>query len=306
VDRPRSAWLDGELVPYDDATVHLSSSALHFGPVAFEGIRCYGFPDGRTNLFRLTEHVERLGASARGLHLEVPFSPPELAAACRRTVVANGHHDAYIRPVAFPAPGGLGFGRPGGRAQTCVLSFPWRNDVLEKSQRRGIRLHVSSVTRTEAHPVISKSKISANYAAGLLAMHEARQAGVDDALLLDATGAVAEATTANVFAVWGERVVTPPLSLPILAGITRDALLVLGRQLGLDVGEKAFDVDELGAADEIFLCGTTSEVTPVREVDGRAVGDGTPGPVTIRLLRALQDEIGGHGATHPWSHPLSD
>ena len=297
-------WMNGSVVPHDDAKLHVSSTALHFGPTAFEGIRCYAFDDGRTNFFRLSEHIERLHASARALHLEIPFSAEELEQACMEVVLANGHADAYIRPVAFPGAGTLGFGRPGGPAETCILSFPWQNAHLERSQARGIRVHISSVIRTEAHPVMSKSKISANYAAGLLAIYEAREAGYDDALLLDGAGAVAEASTSNVFAAWGGRLVTPPLRLPILAGITRDALITLGREEGLDVVEETFDAGELASADEVFISGTTSEITPVREVDGRQVGDGTPGPVTRRLMTALSNAILGHGPERGWSHPL--
>jgi branched-chain amino acid aminotransferase len=297
-------WMNGKLVPYDQAKLHVSSTALHFGPVAFEGIRCYAFSDGRTNFFRLSEHIARLRASASALHLEIPFSAAEIARACMQTVLANGHSDAYLRLLAFPGAGALGFGRPGGPAETSVLSFPWQNAHLERSQRRGIRAHVSSVIRTEAHRVMSKSKISANYAAGLLAIHQAREAGCDDAFLLDASGAVAEASTANVFAVLAGRIATPPAHLPILPGITRDALLVLSRELGIDAAERTFDARELASADEIFIVGTTAELTPVREVDGRKIGDGVPGPLTAKLLSALQGAVRGEGPDRGWTHPL--
>jgi branched-chain amino acid aminotransferase len=300
----KAIWMDGDLVPYDDARIHVATSALHFGPTAFEGIRSYGSDRHWAHFFRLREHLERLGASARALHLEVPFSTADLEEACDATLVANGFAEAYIRPLVFAGSGALGFGRPGGPSQTCVLAFPWDNAHVERSQRRGISVHVASVVRTQGHPMLSKSKISANYAAGILAVHDARAAGCDDAILLDPQGWVAEAPTANVFAVWGERVVTPPLELPILAGITRDTLLVLARDLGIDVAEETFDCERLRSANEIFLCGTTSEVTPVRALDGRPVADGAPGPVTAALAGALRDALSGRGPDRNWIRPV--
>ena len=299
-----SKWIwNGKLIPHDDAKIHVGSSALHFGPNAFEGIRCYGFTSGRSVFFRLREHIERLLASAHSLHLEIPFSPEELERACIETVLANGHSNAYVRPLIFPGSGALGFGRSSGFAECYILSFPWQNEHVERSQKQGIRLHVASVIRTQAHPLMSKCKISANYAAGLLAIYEARKAGCDDALLLDAAGSVAEASTANVFAVWGNRIATPPLHLPILAGITRDTLLVLAGELGMDVNEATFDVQTLASADEIFIAGTTCEVTPVCYVDGRKVGDGVPGPITTKLLTALQEAVRGVGPDRGWLTP---
>jgi branched-chain amino acid aminotransferase len=301
---PSWIWMNGKLVPHDSAMIHVGSTALHFGPVAFEGIRCYSFPDGRTNLFRLEEHVQRLLASADAVHLKVPYSCAEIKSACMETAVANRHFDAYLRPLIFPGSGTLGFGRPGGVAETCVLSFPWQNAHLERSQRRGIRVHVSSVIRTEGDRVMSKSKISANYAAGLLAIYEARQAGCDEAFLLDSSGAVAEASTANIFAIWGSRIATPPANLPILPGITRDTLIILAKELGFQVDEKTFDAQELLSADEIFITGTTAELTPVREVDGYRIGEAVPGPVTAKLLTTLLGAVRGAGPDRGWVHPL--
>ncbi len=297
-------WMNGKLIAHDEAKLHVGSTAMHFGPVVFEGIRCYALGSGRANFFRLGEHIERLHASSRALHLDISFTPAEIERACMETVLANGHCDAYLRLLVFPGARALGFGRPGGPAEVCVLSFPWQNAHLEKAQRRGIRVHISSVIRTEAHPVMSKSKISANYAAGLLAIREARNAGCDDAFLLDGSGAVAEASTANVFAVWGDRVVTPPAHLPILPGITRDTLLVLARDMGIDATEGIFDTHELLSADEVFISGTTAEITPVREVDARKIGDRVPGPVAAKLLGALQEAVRGQGPDRHWSRPL--
>lgn len=300
---PNSIWMNGRLIPYGDANLHVSSSALHFGPTAFEGIRCYAQRDGSGNLFRLREHIRRLYSSASALHLRIPFEEAEMMAACIETVAANGHCEAYVRPIVFPGAGVLGFGRSAGQAaEVCVLSFPWDNAALEKCQRRGIRVHVSSVLRVEADPVMSKSKISANYAAGLLAIHQARQAGCEEAILLDCHGAVAEASTANVFAVWGDRAITPPSTFPILNGVTRDALLTLAGELGISVKEDTFGVRELTSADEIFISGTTCEVTPVREVNGQKIGQDSPGPMTTALLGALQAAVRGEGVDRGWTN----
>lgn len=296
-------WMNGRIIAYREATLHVSSSALHFGPTAFEGIRCYAEAERGGNLFRLREHIQRLQASCAAVHLRLPFSDSELMAACSEIVRSNGHWDGYIRPVVFPRSGALGFGRNGGQAaEVYVLSFPWENAPLEKSQRRGIRVHISSVIRTEAHPLVSKSKISANYAAGLLAICEAHNAGCDEAFLLDRHGAVAEASTANVFGVWGNRLRTPPSSLPILNGITRDALLTLAIGMGLHATEESFEMQELAQADEVFICGTTCEVTPVREINGQKVGKGVPGPITVSLLRALHAAIRGEGIDRGWTN----
>jgi branched-chain amino acid aminotransferase len=295
--------MNGRIVAYNEGSLHVGSSALHFGPTAFEGIRCYAQGDGVGNLFRLREHVQRLQSSCEAVHLQIPFSESELMSACVETVRANEHWDGYVRPVVFPKSGTLGFGRSVGQAaEVCVLSFPWENAPLEKSQRRGIRVHISSVIRTEAHPVLSKSKIAANYSAGLLAIYEARKAGCDEAFLQDCYGTVAEASTANIFAVWGNRLRTPPSSLPILKGITRDTLLTLAAGMGLNANEEAFTTQELAQADEVFISGTTCEVTPVREINGRKVGECTPGPVTMDLLCALQAAIRGEGFDRGWTN----
>lgn len=298
-------WKNGALVSSDEATVHVSSTALHFGPVAFEGIRCYAGADGGGNLFRLKEHIDRLLASAGALGLSVSFPAGQLRKACADTVLANDHLDAYLRALVFPGSRMLGFGRPAGDAEVCILSFPWHNAHLERAQQRGIRVHVASAIRTEAHKTMSKSKISANYAAGLLAIQEARNVGYDDALLLDASGAVAEASTANVFAVFDGALVTPPASLPILPGITRDTLLVLADELGIEAGEQTFDARRLADADEVFISGTTTELTPVREVDGKTIGQEVPGPITARLLAALHSAIAGQRPDRGWAYPLT-
>lgn len=300
--RPAWVWKNGELVPHREATFHVAATALHFGPAAFEGIRAYGLPDGRVNVFRARAHLERLTTSAQTFGCTIPFSVEELERACVETARANDHHDAYLRPIAFAGGEGLGFGRPDNPTEVCVLSFPWDGRHLASAQRRGLRAHVTSVRRAEGHPSLSKAKVSANYAAGLLAAQQARRAGFDEALLLAGDGAVAEAATSNVFAVWGDRLVTPPGELPILRGVTRDAVLTLARELGIEASEERFSVGAMAEATEVFLCGTTSEITPVREIDGRPVGDGAVGPITRALLDALSCAIRGEGPDRGWGH----
>jgi len=300
---PEWVWKNGELVRYSEANIHVSSAAVHFGPVAFEGIRCHPCEEAEGNCFRIHDHIERLQRSARALNLDVPFSTPEVIRACTQVLLANGHLEAYLRPIVFPGSGTLGLGRASGRpAEVCVMTFPWDNGALEKGQKHGIRAHVSSVLRTEAHPRISKSKISANYAASLLALDEARAAGCSEALLLDRTGTIAEASTANVFVVRGSQVLTPPSSLPILDGITRDSVFVLARELGITTVEAPFTVADLASVDEVFLSGTACELLPVRKVNGQKIGGGSPGPVTTTLLKALRAALMGQGADRGWSH----
>lgn len=298
-------WMNGRLDRHGNAQVHVGSTAMHFGPVVFEGIRCYDLGEGRRNFFRLEDHIGRFQASARDVHLQIPFSSEELTRACMELVEANRQSDAYLRLLAFPGTGTLGFGRPRGPAETFAMSFPWDNAHLVRSQRKGISIRVSSVIRSEAHPIVSKAKISANYVAGLLAIREAHAAGCDDAFLLDRNGAVSEASTANIFAVWGERLVTPPAHLPILPGITRHTLLVLARELGIEASEALFTTDDLATADEIFIAGTTAEITPVREVNGRKPGAGVSGPITTRLHTALQAAIRAESPAARWS-PSTD
>jgi branched-chain amino acid aminotransferase len=292
-------WLDGKLRPFAEATTHVTAFTLHYGLGVFEGLRCYRRADGRSAVFRLREHMERFFESSRTCAMEIPFAREALEAACLETLRANGLGEAYLRPLGFTGAGMLGMGALGNPVQVAVIAFPWGAVLGEEAQRQGVRAHVSSYVRGHLNATMSKAKIVGQYSASVIAKRESQRLGFDEAIMLDGEGRVAEGTAENLFMVWKGRLYTPPLELPILAGLTRDAVIALAADAGIAVVEQAFPRDMLYAASEIFLTGTATEVTPVRELDGRAVGSGAPGPVTRQLQAAFQAAIRGPGEPHP-------
>jgi len=274
-------WLDGRLVPWDEANVHVLTHTLHYGLGVFEGIRCYRGHDGRPAIFRLREHVDRLFGSAHILDLAMPVTRDALAAACIETVRANGLAECYIRPLAFLGDGEMGLAaRPATRIAVAV--WPWGAYLGEEGLQRGIRLKTSSFARFHPNTMFTKAKAVGHYVNSILAAREARGLGYDEALMLDVDGTVAEASGENVFVVSQGVVRTPPLPT-VLAGITRQSVLTLLAELGIPTREERFTRDEIYLADEAFFTGTAVEVTPVRELDDRRIGTGTPGPVTQRI-----------------------
>lgn len=284
-------WMDGELVDWGAATVHVLTHSLHYGVSAFEGIRCYQRSDGRSAVFRLTEHIERLFESCHIATLTPVQSRDELAAACLETLRVNGLREAYLRPLIYLGAGGLGLGSTNVPTRALVAAYEWGAYLGEEGLRRGIRAKVSSFTRGALNSQMSKGKICGQYVTSVLAKREAMAAGYDEAIFLDSAGHVAEASGENLFMVKRGRLITPPLSSPILAGITRDAMLTLAREQGIPVEERTFARDELYIADEVFLTGTAAELTPVREIDNRAIGSGRPGPVTSALQEQFFAEV---------------
>jgi branched-chain amino acid aminotransferase len=274
-------WLDGTLVPWDEARVHVLTHTLHYGLGVFEGIRCYAGADGRSAVFRLDEHVDRLFGSAHVLDLAMPYTRRQIADACLETIRANGLKECYIRPLVFMGDGEMGLAsRPPTRVAVAV--WPWGAYLGDEGLERGVRLKTSSFQRFHPNTMLTKAKAVGHYVNSILAAREARDAGFDEALLLDVDGCVSEASGENIFIV--SRGVVKTTSLPtVLAGITRDAVLEFLRDFGVPVREERFTRDEIYLADEAFFTGTAAEVTPVRELDGRTVGPGTPGPVTKRL-----------------------
>ena len=274
-------WLDGRLVAWDEATVHVLTHTLHYGLGVFEGIRCYRGDDGRSAIFRLPEHVDRLFGSAHVLDLPLPFDRAALADACRETVRANGLAECYIRPIAFMGDGEMGLAaRPATRV--AIAAWPWGAYLGEEGLRRGVRLKTSSFARFHPNTLMTKAKAVGHYVNSILAAREARGLGYDESLMLDVDGYVSEASGENLFIVSGGVVRTT--SLPtVLAGITRQSVLALLDDLGIPTREERFTRDEVYLADEAFFTGTAVEVTPVRELDDRRIGDGTPGPITRRL-----------------------
>jgi branched-chain amino acid aminotransferase len=274
-------WMDGRLVPWDEAQVHVLTHTLHYGLGVFEGIRCYECHDGRSAIFRLREHVDRLYGSAHVLDLPIPYPRDQIFEACLETVRANRLRECYIRPIAFMGEGEMGLAA---RTPTrvAIAAWPWGAYLGDEGLKKGIRVKTSSFQRFHPNTLLTKSKAVGHYVNSILAAREVRAAGYDEALLLDVDGYVSEASGENVFLVADGVVKTTPLPT-VLGGITRQAVLSLLADLGIAAREERFTRDEIYLADEAFFTGTAAEVTPVRELDDRRIGDGTPGPVTRRL-----------------------
>jgi branched-chain amino acid aminotransferase len=298
-------WVDGKLVPFAEAQVHVLTHTLHYGVGAFEGIRCYKRADGRGAIFRLQEHIDRLFDSCHICTLDVPFTREEVAAACVETMRANKMTEAYLRPIIFLGDGGLGLGSLDNPVRTVICVYEWGAYLGDEGLKQGIRAKVSSFTRGAINSNMSKGKICGQYVNSVLAKREAMKGGYSEAILLDAQGHVAEASGENLFIVKKGRIKTAPLSSPILAGITRDSVITLAKELGYEVEESTFARDELWLADEVFMCGTAAEITPVREVDDRHIGPAAQtgcGPVTRRIQEHYFEAVKGKPGAQPL-HP---
>jgi branched-chain amino acid aminotransferase len=276
-------WVDGKLVNWTDATEHMLAHTLHYGLGAFEGIRAYECADGRTALFRLDAHLDRLFDSCQICTIEIPYSRDQLTDACLELLRVNKLRAAYLRPLVYLGYGALGLGTLDVPVRTVVAAFEWGAYLGTEGLRRGIRAKVSGFRRGAIDSTVSKGKICGQYVTSILAKRDALKAGYDEAILLGTDGLVAEGSGENIFAVKGDVIRTPPTSASILAGVTRDCIITLARDLGYEVREASFTRDEMWIADEVFLTGTAAEVTPVREIDDRRIGNGEPGPVTRRL-----------------------
>jgi branched-chain amino acid aminotransferase len=293
------AWMNGKMIPFAQATTHISAFTLHYGVAAFEGIRCYKRHDGRSAVFRLHEHIERLFGSMKVCGNDVPFTVAEVEKACLEVLRANKLAEAYLRPLVYAGPGELGLGSKDHSIETTVFAFPWGAYLGEEALQKGIRAHVSTFVRGHVNHTMSKAKISGQYVNSVLAKREAKQHGYDEAIMLDADGRVAEGSGENIFAVHKGRIYTPPLDMPILEGITRDAAITLAKEAGIEVVEQSFTRDFLYQVSEVFFTGTASEITPVREIDNRTIGTGQPGPVTRKLQVAFSAVVKGPGEPKP-------
>jgi branched-chain amino acid aminotransferase len=291
-------WVDGTLVAWDDASEHVLAHTLHYGLGAFEGIRAYRRADGRTAVFRLDEHIDRLFESCHICSIDVPYTRAELRDACVEVLRVNKLSSAYLRPIVYLGGGALGLGSLEPPVRTVVAAFEWGAYLGEEGLKKGIRCTVSGFRRGNIDAFMSKGKICGQYVTSILAKRAAIKAGYDEGILLDAQGLVAEGTGENIFLVKGGVIRTPPTSASILAGITRDTIIALARELGYELREQSFTRDELWVADEIFLTGTAAEVTPVREIDDRRIGNGEPGPVTRRLQDTFFSIVTGDDAKH--------
>ncbi len=285
-------WVDGKLVPFEDAKVHVLTHTLHYGVAVFEGIRAYRTADGRSNVFRLKEHVRRLFDSAHIYMMEIPFTPEQLEQACLDTLKANKLAEGYIRPLAFYGAGSLGVGAVNA-VQVAIAVWPWGAYLSEEGLRRGIRAKVSSFNRMHVNVNMVRAKCSGQYVNSFLANREAALGGFDEAILLDTEGYPAEGSGENLFIVKDGVLQTPPLSSAVLNGITRDSVLRIARDLSIPVREEKFTRDTMYLADELFMTGTAAEVTPVREVDHRKIGKGEAGPITKKLQEAYFAAVKG-------------
>lgn len=283
VDRVAKIWMDGKLVDWDAAQVHVLTHTLHYGLGAFEGIRCYETHDGRSAVFRLREHIRRFFDSAKICTIPMPYTQDQIVDACIETIRANGLESCYLRPLVFLGDGAMGLGAIN-PTRVSIAVWKWGAYLGEEGLAKGIRAKVSSFTRPGINMLMAKGKVVGHYVNSVLAKREAIAGGYEEAIMLDASGRVSEATGENLWVVRDGVVSTPALGSSILAGITRDTLLTILREdLGLTVIERDIGRDELWIADEVFLCGTAAEVTPVREIDDRVIGTGARGPITKQV-----------------------
>jgi branched-chain amino acid aminotransferase len=296
-------WVDGNLVPFAQAQVHVLTHTLHYGVGAFEGIRAYKRPDGSGAIFRLDDHINRLFQSCHICMMEVPFTREQIVQACVETMRANKMVEAYLRPIVFLGDGELGLGSMGNPVRVVIAVYEWGAYLGEEGLRRGIRAKVSSFTRGALNSTMSKGKICGQYVNSVLAKREVLKAGYSEAILLDSNGQVAEASGENIFLVRKGRIKTPPLSSAILEGITRETVITLAREMGYVVEESTFSRDELYLADEVFFTGTAAELTPVREIDDRQIGAGECGVVTRKLQDAYFEAVKGRAGTEKPAHP---
>jgi branched-chain amino acid aminotransferase len=291
-------WMNGELIDWADARVHVGAHGLHYGTGVFEGIRCYETERG-PSIFRLTDHLLRLRDSARLLNMDMPYGVDELRAATHELVAANGLPEVYIRPIAFYGYGELGVSTAGNPIDTVIMSWPWGVYLGEEGSRKGIRVKISSWQRIGANVVPHVAKATGIYLNSMLAVTEANRAGYDEAILLTADGYVADGSGENIFVVKDRVIRTPPLSTSILAGITRDSVIQIAQDLGHRVEEANLIRSDLYLADEVFMTGTAAEVVPLRSVDDVEIG---VGPVTLELQAAYLETV--RGRSERWSQWL--
>jgi branched-chain amino acid aminotransferase len=288
-------WMNGELVDWADARIHVGSHGLHYGSGVFEGIRCYETEKGPA-VFRLQDHLQRLENSAKVLFMDLPYSIRELRAATHELVSANGLPSCYIRPIAFFGYGELGVAATGNPVDVVIVSFPWGAYLGEDGQKTGITTMVSSWERVGPNVIPHVAKATGIYLNSMLATTEARRAGYDEAIMLTRDGYVADGPGENIFVVRNGRLLTPPLSMSILPGITRDTIVTIAGALGYPVEETLLIRTDLYLADEVFMVGTATEVAPVRAVDGHEIG---VGPITLELQKAYLDTV--EGKDQRWS-----
>ncbi|MDX1251463.1 MAG: branched-chain amino acid transaminase [Gammaproteobacteria bacterium] len=296
-DRDGVIWLDGQMVPWREAKVHVLTHTLHYGMGVFEGVRAYQTPRG-TAIFRLDAHTDRLFRSAHIMGMPMPYDKAAINDATRAVVRENGLDAGYIRPMCFYGAEGMGLRADNLKVHVTIAAWPWGAYLGAENMEKGLRVKTSSFTRHHVNISMCKAKANGHYINSMLALREALSCGCDEALMLDTEGFVTEGSSENIFIVRDGMLYTPELT-SALDGITRDTLLILAAEIGLPVREKRITRDEVYIADEAFFTGTAAEVTPIREVDGRTIGGGSRGPVTERLQTLYFDQVHGRREEHP-------
>jgi branched-chain amino acid aminotransferase len=298
-------WMNGEVVQWNNATVHVSAHALHYGSGVFEGMRCYETQDGPA-VFRMEPHLERLFLSAKCYGIRIPYSKDDLAGAVCETIRRNGFTSCYVRPICYYGSTSLAVHPRSCPVEVAILAWPWGAYLGEESLEQGVRVTVSSWAKFHSRMLPTTAKGCGGYLNSMLAAREAVASGYDEALLLDESGRIAEGSGENLFLVRDGRLLTNDECSSILLGITRDAVIEIARDLGYEVEVGALTLDDLRSADEAFFTGTAVEVTPIRELDGEQIGGGKRGPVTQRIQRTFAAATSGRDRRYAhWLHPIN-
>ena len=301
MEKTEKIWLDGKFVPWHEANVHVLTHTLHYGLGVFEGVRCYQIKNKKSAIFRLHEHVDRLFNSAIVLGIDIPFSQKEIFTAVQLVVRKNKLKECYIRPIVFLGHNQMGLNPNGVDVRVAIAAWPWGTYLGDEGISRGIRVRISSFTRHHVNITMTRAKACGHYVNSILAKTEAVRDGYDEAILLDSQGYVSEGSGENIFLLSKGRLKTPALSCSNLEGITRDSVFDIAKHLKIKVEEGRITRDELYIADEVFLTGTAAEITPVREIDNRTIGNGKRGKATTRIQKMFFEIVhGSHAKFKKW------
>ena len=301
MEKTEKIWLDGKFVPWHEANVHVLTHTLHYGLGVFEGVRCYQIKNKKSAIFRLHEHVDRLFNSAIVLGIDIPFSQKEIFTAIQLVVRKNKLKECYIRPIVFLGHNQMGLNPNGVDVRVAIAAWPWGTYLGDEGISRGIRVRISSFTRHHVNITMTRAKACGHYVNSILAKTEAVRDGYDEAILLDSQGYVSEGSGENIFLLSKGRLKTPALSCSNLEGITRDSVFDIAKHLKIKVEEGRITRDELYIADEVFLTGTAAEITPVREIDNRTIGNGKRGKATTRIQKMFFEIVhGNHAKFKKW------
>jgi len=297
MEKAKKIWMDGKLVDWDDAKVHVLTHSLHYGSAIFEGIRCYKTPNGPA-IFRLNDHIKRFFNSAKIYFMPIPYTQQEIYNAIKQTVKVNGLQECYIRPISYYGYGEVKLDSLQSKVDVAIAAFPFVSFLGKKNQEKGVRCKISSWIRITSIILPPQAKASGNYANSLLADIEARKAGYDEAIFENINGYIAEGPGENIFVVRDGKLITPAPSAGILCGIVRDSVMKIARDMGYEVTERDIPREELFIADEAFFTGTAAEITPIVEVDNRTIGNGKRGPITGKIQKKFFGIVRGEDSDH--------